>query len=235
MEIETSIFQRVLKISLSKLGYIFIALGVFIAEQALTSVIMLPEVFNLKYTTSLTIINSSLIILFCLLTLWLAKKMDLTDFKLKMSLPKFVGIVSLGTVGLFAVSIIGSIILANSGEVTTANQQGIENLLKTTSLLPYTLTIAFLAPIVEEYIFRGLIIGKLSPRYRWSGAVVSIVFFALIHNPTNFGSWITYGGMGVVLALTYCKTNSLGTCIAIHFTNNAIATLFMMLPLVIQK
>lgn len=235
MEIEASVFQRVLKVSLSKLGYIFIALGLFIAEQTLTSVVMFPELFNLKYTTRLTVINASLVILFCLLTLGLAKKMDLTDFKLKMSIPKFVGIVSLGTVGLFAVSIIGSIILANSGEVTTANQQGIEDLVKTTSLFPYTLTIAFLAPIVEEFIFRGLIIGKLSPRYRWSGAVVSIMLFALIHNPTNLGSWITYGGMGLILAFTYCKTNSLGTSIAIHFANNAIATLFIILPLIIQK
>ncbi|GAB2022782.1 type II CAAX endopeptidase family protein [Pseudolactococcus yaeyamensis] len=235
MEIEATLFQRVVKGSLSKLGYIFIALGMFIAEQTLMLVIMSPEIFNLKYTTSLTVINSSLVILFCLLTLWLAKKMNLTDFKLKMNIPKFIGIISLATVCQFVTSIIGGIILANSGEVTTANQQNIENLSEIVPLLPYVLTLVFLAAIVEELIFRGLVIGKLSPKYRWIGFLLSVILFALIHNPTNLGSWITYGGMGAILAFTYYKTNSLGTSMAIHFVNNAIATLFMMLPLLLQK
>ncbi|MGX6990339.1 CPBP family intramembrane glutamic endopeptidase [Pseudolactococcus reticulitermitis] len=122
--------------------------------------------------------------------------MGLTDFKLKISVPKFIGVVALGAVCLSVASIIGSIIFANSGEATTANQQMIENVLKTVPLLPHVLTLVFLAPIVEEVIFRGLVIGKLSSKYRWIGCLLSIELFGLSHNPTNLGSWLTYGGMG---------------------------------------
>ncbi|MGO2384704.1 MAG: lysostaphin resistance A-like protein [Pseudolactococcus laudensis] len=231
MEIETNLFQRVLKVTLLKLGYVFIALGMFLADQTLTSVVMFPQLFNLKYTTTLTVILSSLTVAFCLLTLWLANKMNLTDFKLKMRIPKFIGVVVLSAVVISIVMAIGSIIITNGGEATSVNQQLLNNLLKTVPLIPYVLVTVLLAPVVEEFIFRGLIISKLSPKYKWAGVVVSVIIFALVHSPNNLGSWILYGGTGVVLAFTYCKMDSLGTNIAIHLVNNAKTVLIMVLLL----
>ena len=231
MEIETNLFQRVLKVTLLKLGYVFIAVGMFLADQTLTSVVMFPQLFNLKYTTTLTVILSSLTVAFCLLTLWLANKMNLTDFKLKMRIPKFIGVVVLSAVVISIVMAIGSIIITNGGEATSVNQQLLNNLLKTVPLIPYVLVTVLLAPVVEEFIFRGLIIGKLSPKYKWAGVVVSVIIFALVQSPNNLGSWILYGGTGVVLAFTYCKMDSLGTNIAIHLVNNAKTVLIMVLLL----
>ena len=231
MEIETNLFQRVVKVTLLKLGYVFITLGMFLADQTLTSVVMFPQLFNLKYTTTLTVILSSLTVAFCLFTLWLANKMNLTDFKLKMRIPKFIGVVDLSAVVISIVMAIGSIIITNGGEATSVNQQLLNNLLKTVPLIPYVLVTVLLAPVVEEFIFRGLIISKLSPKYKWAAVVVSVIIFALVHSPNNLGSWILYGGTGVDLAFTYCKMDSLGTNIAIHLVNNAKTVLIMVLLL----
>ena len=87
---------------------------------------------------------------------------------------------------------------------------------------------AIAAPIVEETVMRGLILGRLFNN-SYLGVILSSLLFGLLHIPTNIGSWIIYGGMGLVLAVVYHKTQKLEYTIAIHFINNALGVLFMIL------
>ncbi|NGP90191.1 type II CAAX endopeptidase family protein [Fodinibius halophilus] len=80
------------------------------------------------------------------------------------------------------------------------------------------------APVIEEIIFRGVMIERLGAKYSYSKAVViSSVIFGLLHS-TPLGAFI----FGVVLSFLYLKTQSLFVPILIHATNNALA-LFLMI------
>lgn len=133
-----------------------------------------------------------------------------------------------GFVVLTIVKYIGGVVLLleNGIGANTENQAALEQLGMSPLLLVVLTAIA--APIVEETVMRGLILGRLFNN-SYLGVILSSLLFGLLHIPTNIGSWIIYGGMGLVLAVVYHKTQKLEYTIAIHFINNALGVLFMIL------
>lgn len=86
--------------------------------------------------------------------------------------------------------------------------------------------IAIAAPILEEYIFRGIILEGLLKRYSaWSSILLSSFLFGLVHlNPWQFISAMI---IGVFAGWIYYKSRNLLYPIFIHFVNNATAFVFM--------
>lgn len=84
-----------------------------------------------------------------------------------------------------------------------------------------------LAPLVEEWFFRGLLFKRVSSRSAlWLGYVASAFGFALIHgNPTGFP---IYMWLGLVFAAVFHRTGRLWAAVAVHIGNNAyvLAALF---------
>jgi len=82
------------------------------------------------------------------------------------------------------------------------------------------LTIAILAPVLEELIFRGIILDGFLQRYPpWKAIIWSSVIFGIAHfNPWQF---ISAFALGMIIGWLYWKTRSLGPAIFIHFFNNA--------------
>ena len=82
------------------------------------------------------------------------------------------------------------------------------------------LSVAVLAPLLEEWLCRGLIIRTL---YRngvkafWA-IILSALFFALIHG--NPWQAIPAFALGCLFGYVYYKTGNLWLCILMHFTNN---------------
>ena len=60
------------------------------------------------------------------------------------------------------------------------------------------------------------------------GFVLGAILFGLFHGPTNFGSFIVYGGMGAVFAYVAYTTERLEMSIMAHMLRNGIA-IFLML------
>ncbi len=92
------------------------------------------------------------------------------------------------------------------------------------------------APIVEEILFRGICYRALRPKFRFiAAALFSAFIFGFIHVMDsvfigNFNDLIyllSYGCIGFFLALTYEKTNSIYGSMFLHFLNNAIAFLLL--------
>ncbi|WP_303971843.1 type II CAAX endopeptidase family protein [Streptococcus merionis] len=108
---------------------------------------------------------------------------------------------------------------------TTSNQEVVEALVKAVPLPLYFLLLVIAAPICEEIIFRGIVFKKLSPNNILVAYLVSIVTFALVHMPTDLGSWLVYLSMGGVLSISYYLSKSLEVSIAVHMLNNFIAFL----------
>jgi membrane protease YdiL (CAAX protease family) len=78
------------------------------------------------------------------------------------------------------------------------------------------------APVVEEFFFRGFLYQALRTRLGvWGGAVTSGLIFGAIHFKPEF--LVPLAVLGTVLALVFQKTGSLWPCILIHAANNALA------------
>ncbi len=89
------------------------------------------------------------------------------------------------------------------------------------------MSMALLAPVVEELMFRGAIQGYLMRRCStpWVGIAVSALVFGLIHmNPQQ----MVYATLlGVVFGWIYYRTRSLLPVIAGHILNNSVAVMTM--------
>lgn len=82
------------------------------------------------------------------------------------------------------------------------------------------LTVAIAAPILEELIFRGVVLKKFLQKYSPQKAIIlSSVIFGIAHlNPWQFvGAFI----IGLFIGWIYWKTKSVWPGIFIHFANNS--------------
>lgn len=89
------------------------------------------------------------------------------------------------------------------------------------------LSIAVVAPIVEEALFRGAIAGHLFRIWRnpWGGILLSAFVFGIIHgNPAQIPFAMV---LGIVLGWLYFRTGNLLPCILLHFINNALSVVLM--------
>ncbi|EIM07987.1 CAAX amino terminal protease family protein [Planococcus antarcticus DSM 14505] len=86
-------------------------------------------------------------------------------------------------------------------------------------------TIAMLAPVVEEFMFRGVLlkrmIGKTSV---WGGILISSLLFGILHLDV-IGAFL----FGIVASLLYLRTNNLLVPILLHIINNSLAAVAMFL------
>ncbi|MER3558692.1 MAG: hypothetical protein C4336_03935 [Armatimonadota bacterium] len=85
-----------------------------------------------------------------------------------------------------------------------------------------------LAPVVEEFLFRGVLFQVLWQRTGrvWLSAFVSGFLFAIIH-PQFLAGLIPLTAIGTVLALLYAHTRSLTPSIVLHALNNLVSTLVL--------
>lgn len=123
------------------------------------------------------------------------------------------------TLAVTALLVVGALFLPSSG------RSGLEAILQTTGGLYAFLTIALIAPFVEEAYYRGFLLPILTRRF---GSVVAIVvisvWFGAIHIPQLFPEWILIGWLfllGLVLTLLRHFTGSLVPPLAAHALYNA--------------
>jgi membrane protease YdiL (CAAX protease family) len=93
------------------------------------------------------------------------------------------------------------------------------------ALIGYAALLAFVAPLCEEFFFRGFVFGVLKEKLGVvGGTIVTGIVFGLVHVA---GSPIETVGvlviLGMLLCVLYWRTGSLLPCIALHAINNAIS------------
>lgn len=109
-------------------------------------------------------------------------------------------------------------------EITSAARRGEATL----QLVTLAVSAVVLAPMAEEWMFRGLLFRRLVPRAGLFAAFgVSSLAFAAIHwNPAGF---VVYAWLGLVFAETLRRTNRLWTAIVVHMGNNAFALALLLI------
>lgn len=94
----------------------------------------------------------------------------------------------------------------------------------TASIIMYIISISIIPPLVEEFAFRGIILGSLRQYGDGFAILVSSVLFGLIH--ANFGQ-IPFAFIGgLILGFLTVRLNSILPAMIIHFLNNFSATIF---------
>jgi membrane protease YdiL (CAAX protease family) len=126
-------------------------------------------------------------------------------------------------VGYYAVSFIYGAIVNVHGTDKVPKELGVDR--STAAAIAVTVFVCVVAPIAEEFFFRGFLFGVLR---RGLGVVVAAVIVGILFGLAHTGSaqpqyLIPLGMLGFVLCLIRWRTRSLYPCMALHSANNALA------------
>ncbi len=116
-------------------------------------------------------------------------------------------------------------------EYQSPNNEAIDEMAKLNSQAVMAFGI-FLAPLVEEVLFRGVVFGRIRLKHRALAYIVSTILFAILHvwqfAVNDFGAHILiyaiyYIPSGLVLAWCYERSGTIWIPIFVHMTINNMA------------
>jgi membrane protease YdiL (CAAX protease family) len=99
--------------------------------------------------------------------------------------------------------------------------------------LPWQLALVALigvySPVVQEIVFRGLLLqGLLQRMPAWAAIGVSAAIFALVHATGGAGAVINAFTFGILAGVLFARFRSLTAPIAAHVAGNSFATLYIL-------
>jgi len=154
------------------------------------------------------------------------------DFKILGTRPWFtLGMIPLAIVVMLIVTAL--LVAAFGGVQSSENQLGIQGMLQQVPAWLMVPLLVIVGPFVEEYLFRHLLIGKLSQYLNiWVCCVISVVVFASIHVVGREGlslpALAPYLGMAVVLVAVYVWTGkNLMFSYFVHAAKNLMAVVLI--------
>jgi uncharacterized protein len=133
-----------------------------------------------------------------------------------------------------AMMILSAVVVAASGNVQTSeNQAGLQALMQQVPAWLMVPLLVVVGPFVEEFIFRHLLIGKLSRRVNiWVCCVLSVILFAALHivgqEELTLTVLMPYLAMGATLVFVYVWTGrNLMFSYFVHAAKNLLAVVFI--------
>lgn len=220
-----------LKRTLILLGLFFVVLIVQLPIQYLASAKQI-SIFKLSLISFLYLFGFGLAI-------WLALKayrsvyiqtkhgLNKSDWKLIIKALLFFYLVEIG------LSTLNMLIYKQSG---TENNDIILSLVKSNPivLILMSFTMTFCSPVLEELVFRGYLIKGFFPKFKpLIPMIASGILFSIGHVSSNPISFLIYMSLGMILAYVYLKQDKIEVSIALHFSNNLIATTLMIIGVLV--
>jgi membrane protease YdiL (CAAX protease family) len=137
----------------------------------------------------------------------------------------------LAGIGYYAVTALYADLFNLHGQEKLPSELGVNR--STAALIGAAAFVCVIAPVAEEFFFRGFLFGTLR-RWRvsafgteigtWLAAVVTGILFGLAHTGSASSQYlIPLGFLGFVLCLVRWRTRSLYPCMALHSFNNSLA------------
>ena len=133
--------------------------------------------------------------------------------------------------------VINGIQLVVAGKAqNTSNQASLESFMKQPGMLIGMLVLVIvIAPILEEFVFRGVLLTYIIPNQRRVvQIIVSGLLFGAFHvvgQSFQLFALIQYSIMGAVLAYIYTRYQKIQYSIGLHFLNNLIASIGLIMML----
>jgi uncharacterized protein len=161
-----------------------------------------------------------------------ARKVVVRDLKVLATRPWFT--LMMVPAAVIAMLILTAILVAVNGQVeTSANQAGLQALMQQVPPWLMVPLLVVVGPFVEEYIFRHLLIGKLSRRVNvWVCCALSVVFFAALHivgqEAVTLTALLPYLAMGATLVFVYMWTGkNVMFSYLVHAAKNLLAVILV--------
>jgi membrane protease YdiL (CAAX protease family) len=131
----------------------------------------------------------------------------------------------------YLVTAVYASVLNLHGNDKLPKELGVSN--STAALVGATVFVCVIAPIAEEFFFRGFVFGALRQMRiviagrdigTWVAAIVTGILFGLAHTGSASAQYLVpLGFLGFVLCLVRWRTGSLYPCMALHSINNSLA------------
>jgi len=167
-----------------------------------------------------------------ILALLAARRVVVRDLRVLATRPWFT--VLMVPAAVVVMMILTAIVVAAGGGVkTSANQAGLQALMQQVPAWLIVPVLVVVGPFVEEYIFRHLLIGKLSRRLNiWVCCALSVALFAGIHiagqEAITLNALLPYLAMGATLVFVYMWTGkNLMFSYFVHASKNLLAVIFI--------
>ncbi|MGO4119805.1 CPBP family intramembrane glutamic endopeptidase [Arthrobacter sp. YAF16] len=210
---------------------IYVAVG---AVFATASGLLAPLVLQLSPNPAVASYAVNLLVyaVIGLLALFAARQVARRDLRVLATRPWF----TLLTVPLAVVAamILTAILVAVAGTPqTSANQAGLQALMQQVPAWLMVPLLVIVGPFVEEYMFRHLLIGKLSRKLNiWLCCALSVVLFAAMHvvgqEALTLPVLMPYLAMGATLVFVYVWTGkNVMFSYFVHASKNLLAVIFI--------
>ncbi|WP_353713060.1 lysostaphin resistance A-like protein [Arthrobacter sp. K5] len=213
------------------------AVGLYVAVAAffaLAGELLLPLLRALAPTPAVASYSVNLLFYGCVgaLALFAARGVVARDLRVLATRPWFTLVMV--PLAVVAMMIITAILVAVGGTTeTSANQAGLQALMRQVPAWLMVPLIVVVGPFVEEYVFRHLLIGKLSRRVNiWICCGLSVLLFAALHivgqEALTLPALMPYLAMGGTLVFVYMWTGrNLMFAYFVHATKNLLAVIFL--------
>jgi membrane protease YdiL (CAAX protease family) len=134
-------------------------------------------------------------------------------------------------IGYYVVTAVYASLIGLHGSDKLPSELGVTK--STAALIAASVFVCVIAPMAEEFFFRGFLFGALR-RMRvvvagrdvgtWVAAVLTGILFGLAHTGSASSQYLVpLGFLGFVLCLLRWRTGSLYPCMALHSVNNSLA------------
>ncbi|AOT02368.1 CPBP family intramembrane glutamic endopeptidase [Arthrobacter sp. U41] len=215
----------------------FITAGLYVAVAAFFAVaggLLVPLMLQLSPNPATATYSVNLVFYGCIGILALAavRHVAVRDLKVLATRPWFT--VLMVPLAVVAMMILTAVLVSLTGPVqTSANQAGLQALMQQVPAWLMVPLLVIVGPFVEEYIFRHLLIGKLSRRVNiWVCSSLSVVLFAALHvvgqEELTLPVLMPYLAMGVVLVYVYVWTGkNVMFAYFVHASKNLLAVVFI--------
>ena len=100
------------------------------------------------------------------------------------------------------------------------NENGLNDIVNQSNIFIAIMTLGIFIPVIEECIFRGILIKVMFQKKQWLGVIFSIILFTIGHNPTSVTDYMIYGIPAIVYSTIFYKTQRIELPIIIHIINN---------------
>ena len=88
--------------------------------------------------------------------------------------------------------------------------------------LSFIASVTVFGPILEEFVFRGILQGAVFDN-SWLGLVLTASLFSFLHAPYDFPSFFYYLFGGLMLGFAYKKSQNLSVSILVHICYNCLS------------
>ena len=144
--------------------------------------------------------------------------------KEKLTGSEFIILFAIGQVLMYAGSLVGNLLNSIVGSLTgRLPENGIQTLVNETPLWLIFISVVIIAPIVEELIFRKLMIDRLSVYGDKAAIIFSSVAFGLMH--ANLYQFFYAALLGALFGYVYTKTHDVKYTILMHTLVNFLGSI----------